>query len=133
MADYYGTAATWDFSGGTSLGVGPSVGGVGNWRKGFVITDDNGDVSWKCGPGGLAHYRRVIEMHPKFPFPYYLLAVCLLDEDRDRWRTVAQAGLQVAERTTSVPRDDLAHDEVLDRLRVPARRPRHRSDPRVLP
>ena len=100
------------------LGGGRSVGGVGNWGARFVLTADDGDISWKCGHDARKHYERTIAKHPKFPFPYYMLAVCLLDEDEERWRTVAEAGLHVAERTTGVARHDPAHDEVLNKFRI---------------
>ena len=113
----YGEVAKWNFDGGTVVGGGVSVGGpVGNWHHDYLKREGDG-ISWKCTDDALTHYKSIIRDHPRYPFPYYLLAACLKKSGDNSWKTLAENGISILEQTTKVPGHDPAHDDLLKRLR----------------
>lgn len=114
----YSEVATWRFDGGKSVGSGVAVSGpVGNWHQGYV--NKHGEkISWNCHEEALDHYKTVIEKHPRYPFPYYMLAACLTNQGDDSWEIYANAGISILEHTTNIPGHDPDHDDVLKRLRA---------------
>jgi len=112
----YGEVATWGFNGGKYLGGGASVASpVENWQSGYVTSQD-GRLSWKCSEAALTHYRSVIHDQPRYPYPYYLLALCLKKKGDESWRTYARDGISILEHTTRVSGHDRGQDDVLKRL-----------------
>jgi hypothetical protein len=113
----YGEVATWNFHGSKIVGSGVAVSSpVGNWRKDFVKEED-GRLSWKCNQDAINQYKLTTEKHINYPFPYYLLAVCLKNVGDNSWRTFAQKGISILEHTTKVSGHDPGHDDALGRLK----------------
>ena len=113
----YAEVATWNFRGGKVVGSGMEVSSpVSGWMKDYV-KDKDGQLQWKCDPSAIAHYRSKIKEQPLYPFPYYFLAICLKRLRDDTWEKYAKDGIQILERTTTIPGHDPGHDDVLKRMK----------------
>ncbi len=113
----YSEVATWNFYGSKSIGGGISVSSpIGNWHQGFVRNHEM-NLSWQCNNEAISHYKLIIEKHPNYPFPYYLLAICLQKKGDDSWKILANKGISILENTTKISGHDPSHDDVLKRLR----------------
>ena len=63
-------------------------------------------------------YRKVIENYPKFPFPYFGLAVCLKNRGDPNWKPYAEKAGEILKKTTSISGHEDQHDQVLERLQI---------------
>jgi hypothetical protein len=104
----------------------PQGGGIGrssplaSWTAGYaeMITDDQ-NKTWsivgteKCSGPALDQYKSVIEEHPYWPFPYFLLAICLKPQNDLSWKSYAEKAHGILERTVAIPGCVPDHIEIL--------------------
>jgi len=114
----YAEVATWNVHGGKSIGSGVAVSSpVSGWMKNYV-EDKDGQLKWKCDPSAIAHFKSIIQEQPNYPFPYYFLAICLKQKGDDTWQKYAKDGIQILEKTTTIPGHDAGHDDALKRMKL---------------
>ena len=77
----------------------------------------NGRYFPLCGSESEAKYREVIEKHPRFPFSYYWLALCLREKGDEAWKDYARKAVQILENTTKISGHHENHDQALKRLK----------------
>ncbi len=112
----YGEVATWTFLGAKSLGGMETGSPVGGWRKNYVWEKD-GNIGWKCNSEAINHYKQIIDKHPRYPFPFYPLVICLKKQGDDSWRQYAKKAISILEKTTLVPGRSPDHDDALLRFK----------------
>jgi hypothetical protein len=81
------------------------------------IEDKDGQLKWKCDPSAIAYYKSKIKEQPYYPFPYYFLAICLKRMGDDSWQKYAKDGIQILEKTITIPGHDPGHDDALKRMK----------------
>jgi hypothetical protein len=113
----YAEVATWNFLGDKMVGAGVGVNSpVSGLMKDYV--QDRGDgLWWPCDSLAIAHLKNIIEAQPNYPFPYYYLAICLKQKGDQTWQKYATEGIQILEKTTTIPGHDPGHDDALKRLK----------------
>ncbi len=113
----YAEVATWNVHGEKSIGSGVAVSSpVSGWMKNY-IEDKDGRLKWKCDSSAIAYFRSIIKEQPNYPFPYYFLAICLKQKGDDTWQKYARDGMQILEKTTTIPGHDAGHDDALKRMK----------------
>jgi hypothetical protein len=113
----YSEVASWNFQGSLEIGSGVAVSSpVSNWTNNFVKEKD-GQISWQCSSDALVNYKRITNKYPKYPFPYYLITLCLKNANDPSWKIYARKGLDICNKTTMVPKHSPSHDDVLKRLK----------------
>ncbi|MBN1618495.1 hypothetical protein JW887_04080 [Candidatus Dojkabacteria bacterium] len=60
-----------------------------------VFTDENGQKIFTCNEDALQKYRKVIEEFPRFPFAYYMLAVCYNRAKNEDWKPLAKEAISI--------------------------------------
>jgi len=110
----YLSVATWDQDGDAILWKGQRVETpVSGWMKGFRKQDDTEKMAWQCGSSALFHYREVMDAHPAYPFPYYVVAKCLEARGESSWKDYAKKGVSILEKTTRISGHAPDHDDAL--------------------
>ena len=113
----YAEVATWNFNGSKIVGSGVEVSSpVAGWMKNYIQGKDGG-LKWKCDSSAIAHFRSIIKAQPNYPFPYYFLAICLKEKGDQTWQKYAKDGIQILEKTTTIPGHDPGHDDALKRMK----------------
>ena len=83
----------------------------------WIYSGENDDARRpKCDKDGIKQAKRMTEEHPKFPFPYYMLAVCQKATGNQEWIKSAQGALDILEFTTQVPGHNGHHDVARNHL-----------------
>jgi hypothetical protein len=119
LSNYYTYAevATWNLLGGKMAGFGVEVNSpVSGWTKGYTRGEGR-ELEWKCDSSAIVHYKRIIEKQPLYPFTYYVLAICLKRLGDDSWKKYAKDGIQILEKTTTIPGHDPGHDAALKSMK----------------
>lgn len=111
----YSDVARINFDGRIELGGISTGSAVSGWKKDFV-KDKDGKMTAKCSPDAFGQYKETINKYPKYPFPYFLIAMCLKGQHDPAWRDYAKVGIGILEKTTMVPIHSPSHDDVLKRL-----------------
>ncbi len=89
---------------------------VAGWAKGLRRDDGGSQAEWECGSMALYQYRDMMEKHPEFPFPYFVLAQCLHARGEPSWQEYAQKGVNILQRTTRIKGHAPDHDNALVEL-----------------
>ena len=113
----YGKYALWNLQGSQSVSDDyclPSE--LTEWTDGFVRQVD-GKKQVRNDDEAIAHYKRMIEQHPRYPFPYYMLAEALHHRNDCEWRRYATDAVRIFEITTSLPVHSPDHREALTNLK----------------
>lgn len=119
LSNYYTYAevATWNLLGGKMAGFGVDVNSpVSGWTKGYT-RGDGSQLEWKCDSSAIVHYKRIIEKQPLYPFPYYVLAICLKRLGDESWKKYAKDEMNILEKTTTIPGHAPEHDAVLKSIK----------------
>ena len=97
---------------------------VEGWTQGYLLEADekkhywdNESLLWNCESSALNHYKNMVKKYPKYPFPYYPLAVCLWSQGDETWEQYARKGISILERTTKIAGHNHEHDYMLALLR----------------
>ena len=81
------------------------------------IREENSETRHpKCDKEGLEKAKLIVEEHPRFPFSYYVLAVCHRSKGGREWIAYSQRALDILEFTTQVPGHHHHHDTVKKQL-----------------
>lgn len=78
-------------------------------EKGYLFKED---------AAAIAVYRKLVTDHPRFPFGYYLLAGALRYQGDPTWRSYANQGVSILEKTTSYSGAHPVHGETLTRIKT---------------
>ena len=119
----YGDIAKLNADGSTSLvkkGGGLAGGNTAITPKAeriWIYSGENNDIRHaKCDKEGMLQAKQITEEHPKFPFSYYVLAVCQKAQGDQEWIASSRRALEILEFTTQVPGHNRHHDVVKQRL-----------------
>jgi hypothetical protein len=108
----------YDMGGGVrGRGSSPATSVVHGWWGNYEIPAQDGCVSWRCDEEAVSYYKQVIEKQPRYPFPYWLVADCLIKQNHDSWKAFAESGIAILEQTTKVAGHEHTHDLALKELR----------------
>ncbi|MBC2733020.1 MAG: hypothetical protein HF981_01555 [Desulfobacteraceae bacterium] len=100
----YGAVAQWTFDGSAVPrgGAGVAFGSpVAGWARNH-ITFVNDRPRCNCTDDDIEHFKLYINRFPKYPFPYYVLAVCLVQRQDSGWVAYAEKCLAIVEKTTQI-------------------------------
>ena len=78
-----------------------------------TLTEEGGEVYFKCDDESLKRYERAIQEHPRFPFSYYAMASCLQRRGDNKCREYASKAISIFEITTRIGGHKKSHDEAL--------------------
>jgi hypothetical protein len=120
MKEYWEIARI-DFNGNMPQGGGIATSSpLEGWAAGYaeMITDDQ-NKTWsivgpeKCARPALDQYKSVTEERPYWPFPYFLLAICLKPQNDPSWKSYAEKAQGILEHTVAIPGCAPDHQEIL--------------------
>lgn len=81
-----------------------------------VFKEENDQKIFTCNEDDLQKYREVIEEFPRFPFSYYMLAVCYNRADNEDWKLLAKEAVSIFEKTTLITGHNEFHDKAMQNL-----------------
>jgi hypothetical protein len=116
----------WEIARGDFNGKIPQGGGISTdstlagWTAGYAeMTTDHQNKTWrivgpeKCSGPALDQYKSVIKEHPYWPFPYFLLALCLKPQNDPSWESYAEKARGILDHTAAIPGCSPDHIEIL--------------------
>jgi hypothetical protein len=83
---------------------------------GAHIHDRSGKAVWDCDPLALDAYTQLIQLDPKFPFPYFFRASCNHLGNTGEWQKDIEAAQTILRITTQIPGHNQNHDEILSMI-----------------
>lgn len=82
----------------------------------YNMIDQGRGTEYKCDPASQEKFIKAIDFNPDYPFSYYALAVCKMDEGGNEWIEYGEKALEILQITTQIGGHNSEHDTALENL-----------------